>query len=49
MDKYGTFEIFKNKETGEIKEIPLHYTKELNKVASDKEWSRVSKPKSEEK
>ena len=45
MDKYGTYEIFENRNTGEVIEMPLHAKNELAKLASNKDWKRVEEPK----
>jgi len=41
MTKYGTYAMFQNKETDEVKEIPLADEEELKKYAEDSDWRKV--------
>lgn len=38
MEKYGTYRLFVNKETGEEKQIQITDEEELTKIANDSEW-----------
>lgn len=38
MEKYATYQVFENKNTGEIKKVPLDNTEGLEKLAQDSEW-----------
>ena len=48
MIKYGTFAMFQNKDTDEVKEVPLADEEELKKYAGDKDWKRVGAEDSSE-
>jgi hypothetical protein len=41
MEKYGTYRIFQNKETGALKKILLEENTELEKVASNNIWREL--------
>lgn len=43
MEKYGTYLVYKNKYTGEIKRIPLTDEEEIEKTASSDEWVELDK------
>jgi len=38
MEKYATYQIFKNVETAELKRIPLDDPEGIEKVAQDSKW-----------
>jgi len=47
MEKYSTYDVYKNKETGEI--LREAFKGELEKLASKDEWDRLDKdPQDEE-
>ncbi|HNW88089.1 MAG TPA: hypothetical protein PKN48_00370 [Bacteroidales bacterium] len=41
IEKYGTYRVFQNKETGALRKISLEEDKELEKVASDAIWKEL--------
>ncbi len=38
MEKYATYQVFKNIVTGELKRIPLDNTEGIEKLGADTEW-----------
>lgn len=43
MEKYATYNIFMNKDTKEIKRIPLHDQQEMTKLANMYNWELIDK------
>ena len=43
MEKYSTYRVFKNKETGEIIRKAYEEIEELEKLASNEEWVELEK------
>ncbi len=46
MEKYGTYDVYKNEKTDEIIRVPFTQKeekpkKDLEKVASDKDWKKL--------
>jgi len=41
ITKYGTYKMYQNIETDEVKEIPLADEEELKKYAEDSSWKEV--------
>ena len=48
MEKYGTYNIFKNVETSEIKRVPLVDQEEMVKTANSLEWELIDKEPEED-
>lgn len=43
MEKFGTYNIFRNVETSEIKRVPLADQDEMVKTANSLEWELIDK------
>lgn len=41
MEKYATYRIFKNEDTGEIKRVPHEQEDLMSKVSSKSEWKEI--------
>ena len=48
MEKYGTYTVFRNTITKEIKSVPIDDIEEMQKTASDSFWERLEKDPEDE-
>ncbi len=49
MEKYGTYDVYKNKQTGEIKRVPVQGETSIEKIGEDESlWEKLDNDPEEE-